>query len=155
MADIFYNNDKLIIQNSDKKSITFDIEAKEVFIDDFLVSYPWEYEKSWILLEVKKYNDILFYKFLVDQKHLSIVTSDSFELKEEILSFFWDIDMLIIVWTKDAVKIFESIEAKVVLPYGEWKDIFLNSLWQNIEPVNKFRIKADFSLDSTDFVNLI
>jgi hypothetical protein len=35
---------------------------------------------------------------------------------------------LIIIGSKEACKLFESIEAKIVLPYGESKDIFLNTL---------------------------
>jgi hypothetical protein len=34
---------------------------------------------------------------LVDKKRLVIITQDTFELKEEILSFFGDVDVLIIV----------------------------------------------------------
>jgi hypothetical protein len=151
---IFYKNDDLIIKNSDWKNIVFSPNSKEVFIDDFSVSYPWEYEKSGILFEVKEYNNVLFYRFIVDSKHIAIITSDSFEIKEEILSFFWDIDLLIIIWTKDAIKIFENIEAKVVVPYWESKDIFLNSMWQNSEEINKYKIKAESDLNNTEFVNL-
>jgi hypothetical protein len=32
------------------------------------------------------------------------------------------------VGTKQAVKVFENIEAKVVVPYGEGKEIFLNTV---------------------------
>ena len=75
---------------------------------------------------MKEYTDILFYKFLIDGKHLCIVPSDSFELREEIIGFFGDVDVLIIKGSKDSFKIFENIEAKAVVPYGDMKDIFLN-----------------------------
>jgi molybdopterin biosynthesis enzyme len=42
----------------------------------------------------------LFYSFVIDTKHLVIVSNDEFELKEEILSFFGDVDVLIIVGSK-------------------------------------------------------
>lgn len=152
--EIRNKNNVLELESNSKSVIYFDKEKKELKIDDLFVSYPWEYEKSWILLEVKEYSWNLFYSFSVDSKHILFVLSDDFELKEEILSFFGDVDVLVIVWTKKAVKIFENIEARVVVPYWEWKDIFLQTLWQNIEEVLNFKLKWDFSLENTEFVNL-
>jgi len=155
MIEISYKNaTNIAIKNSDNKNIFFDFDARKVYLDDFDVSHPWEYEKSENLLEVKEYTDILFYKFLIDGKHMCIVTSDSFELKEEIVSFFWDVDILIIIGTKDAVKIFENIEAKLVIPYGEGKDIFLNTLGQHPEGVKVAKVGADLDGDRTEFINL-
>jgi hypothetical protein len=70
-----------------------------------------------------------------------VVPSDSFELKEEILSFFGDVDILLITGTKDAAKVFENIEAKLVIPYGEGKDIFLNTLGQHTQEVDSYKVK--------------
>lgn len=144
----------LEIESDSKWIIYFDEETKEVKIWDLIVSYPWEYEKSGILLEVKEYSWELFYSFAVDSKHIFFVLTDNFELKEEIVSFFWDVDVLIIVWTKKSVNIFENIEARVVIPYGEGKDLFLQSLGQNISPVSNYKLKLDLSLENTEFVNL-
>ena len=155
MLDLKYKKSDLIITDSEKKEIVFNIDNKNILLDWFDISYPWEYEKSGILVETKKYRDELYYNFLVDKKRLVIITIDNFELKEEILTFFGDVDILIIIWTKEAAKVFESIEAKLVIPYGESKDMFLHTLGQNIEEVNSYKVKWDFSLDSTEFVNLI
>lgn len=144
----------LEIESDSKWIIYFDEETKEVKIWDLIVSYPWEYEKSGILLEVKEYSDNLFYSFSVDWNHVLYVLTDDFELKEEILSFFWDVDVLIIVWTKKSVKIFENIEARVVVPYWETKSIFLQTLGQNREEVSSFKLKWEYSPDNTEFVNL-
>ncbi len=154
MVEVFYKGSDLVIQNSDKKEIVFDTITNNVTLDDFDVSFPGEYEKSGVLLEVKEYADNLFYNFLVDWKHLLIVTTDSFELKEEILSFFGDVDLLFIIWSKESAKIFESIEAKIVIPYGDAKDIFLNSLSQHIEEVSNYKQKWELPMDRTEFVNL-
>ena len=43
----------------------------------------------------------------------------------------------------------------MVIPYWEWKDIFLNTLGQHPEEETKLKIKWEFSLDNTDFVNLV
>lgn len=155
MIEISYKKPNILcVKNADKKEVTFDTELRTVKMDDFNVTYQGEYEKSGNLLEVKQYTDLLFYKFLIDGKHMCIIYSDSFELKEEIVSFFWDVDILIIIGTKDAVKIFENIEAKVVVPYGEGKDIFLNTVGQHPEAVKVFKVSADLDGDRTEFVNL-
>lgn len=155
MIEISYKKpDVLCVKNADKKEITFDTKLRTVMMDNFNVTYQGEYEKSGNLLEVKEYTDLLFYKFLIDGKHLCIIYSDSFELKEEIVSFFWDVDILIIIWTKDAVKIFENIEAKVVIPYWDGKDVFLNTVGQHPEAVTIFKVGADLDWDRTEFVNL-
>lgn len=155
MLNIKYKGSELVISDGEKKEILFNIENKNTSLDWFDISYPWEYEKSWILVETKKYNEELFYNFLVDSKRLIIISSDNFELKEDILSFFGDVDVLIIIGTRESAKIFESIEAKLVIPYGESKDLFLHTLGQNIEEESSYKVKNEFSLDSTEFVNLI
>jgi hypothetical protein len=103
---------------------------------------------------VKEYAWMLFYSFTIDTKHLVIITDHNFELKEDILSFFWDVDVLIIPWTKESVKIYESIEARVVIPYWPWKQAFLISLWQNIEEINNYKTKSELWEDTSEFVNL-
>lgn len=154
MIEISNNSWVLLAQTKSKNTISLDINSGEVKIDDLNVVHPWEYEKSGILLEVKEYNNILFYSFTIEGKHLLIITNDIFDLKEEILSFFWDVDVLIIVWSKESAKIFENIEARVVVPYGDWKSTFLTTLWQHSEEIDSHKVKWDFSIDSTEFVNL-
>lgn len=152
--EIRNKNNILEIESNSKSIIYFDEAKKQLKIDDLDVSYPWEYEKSGILLEVKEYSDNLFYSFSVDWNHILFVLTDDFELKEEILSFFGDVDVLIIYWTKKSVKIFENIEARVVIPYWEGKSIFLQTLGQNTEEVSSFKLKWEYSADNTEFVNL-
>lgn len=154
MIEILHTKGKIKLINGDNKEISFDPNSLEVQIDGYDVSYPWEYEKSEILLEVKEYDQKLFYNFFMEEKHIVLVPYDNFELKEEILSFFWDVDILVIIGTKDAAKIFENIEAKLVVPYGEWKDVFLNTLGQHTEEVDSHKIKWELSFDSTEFVNI-
>ncbi len=155
MLEIYYkDNSKIIIEDSNKKWIVFDFIKNNVELDWFLVSFPWEYEKSAILLEVKEYENNLFYNFLIDWKHLIILWVDEFNLKEEILDFLGDIDILLIKWSKNSIKLFENLEAKIVIPYWEWKDIFLNNLGQKIEEVEKFKQKWELPIDNTWFVNL-
>jgi len=154
MIEITKKSSEIMINNSSKKQVIFNTSTLWVNVDWYDIDCSGEYEKSSILLEVKEYNQILFYNFLIDSKRVIIITHDDFELTEEILSFFWDVDVLIIIWTKNAIKIFEKIEAKLVIPYWEWKDLFLNTLWQNIDEVESYKVKTDFLLNTTEFVNL-
>lgn len=154
MLEIKNNWNNLVITNSEKKDIVLDTQNYNILVDDFEVSYPWEYEKSWILVEVKEYNENLFYHLATDNKNIVVITDDTFEIKEEILSFFWDVDLLVIKWSKESVKIFENIEARTVVAFWEWKDLFLNTLWQHSEEVESHKVKSDQSIDSTEFVNL-
>lgn len=151
--EIRNNKNFLEIELNSKNTIYFNTTSKEVKIDDFSVSYPWEYEKSGILLEVKEYSWELFYSFSAEWNHILFVLADDFELKEEILSFFWDVDILFIYWTKKSAKIFENIEARVVIPFWPEKSLFLQTLWQNPEEVNSFKTKWEFSAETSEFVN--
>ncbi|NUJ98049.1 hypothetical protein HGA92_04665 [Candidatus Gracilibacteria bacterium] len=154
MLEFFYKGDNLAIVNDNKKEINFFLQEKTVLLDGFDINFPGEYEKSEILLEVMEKQENLFYKFNAEKVRIVILTSDSFELNEENLSFFGDVDVLILPGTKNAVKIYENIEAKLVLPYGEEKDIFFNTLAQHKEAVKSYKLKGELAGDITEFVNL-
>jgi hypothetical protein len=83
-----------------------------------------------------------------------VLFDDNFEQKEEIMSFFWDIDILLINWTKNATKIIENIEARIIIPFGEWKDVFLNILGQHKEEIESFKLKWEIWNENTEFINL-
>jgi DUF4097 and DUF4098 domain-containing protein YvlB len=88
MIELSNNKGVISVETNSKNKIIFDTNNLDVKIDDLDVVHPGEFEKSGILLVVKEYQNILFYSFTIDSKHLVIITNDSFELKEEILSFF-------------------------------------------------------------------
>jgi hypothetical protein len=66
MIEIFNKSGIISVETSSKNKITFNINNLEVKIDDLNVVHPGEYEKSSILLEVKEYNNILFYSFTIE-----------------------------------------------------------------------------------------
>jgi hypothetical protein len=156
MIEIYSAWDNLIhVKNTDNKKIEIDYSKKEIKIDSYLIDFPGEYEKSWILLEVKEYEWIFFYSFLVEWKVVFLIIDDNFELKEDILKFFWDIDILLIVWTRNSNKIIENIEARIIIPFGEWREICLNSLWQHKEEIDVFKVKSsDINNDETQIINI-
>lgn len=154
MLEISSKNNVISLQTGSKNTISFNTVEKQASIDGMNVDHPGEFEKSGILLEVKQYASELYYSFTAEGKHIVIISNDTFELKEEILSFFGDVDVLVIIGSQASAKIFENIEARLVVAYGEWKQTFLTHLGQHIEPVASYKIKSEFSLDSTEFVNL-
>ena len=154
MIEIKSSGNEILVKTAENVNLTLNTETNSVEIEKFDVSYPGEYEKAGILLEVKEYEGKLFYHFVVDGKHLVIINTESIELKEEIVSFFGDVDILLIHGSKSAAKLFENIEAKVVVPFGEGKDIFLNTLGQHIEEVPVAKIKSEMPLDNTEFYNI-
>ena len=154
MIEIFNKNNIVNVKNSDNVIITLNTDTKEVFIWEYFVDFPWEYEKSGILLEVLEYDGKMFYSFLNEWNTIVAIFDDNFEMKEEVMTFFWDVDVLLIVWTKNSPKIVENIEARVVIPFGEWKELFLHTLSQHKEEIETFKLKSDMWVENTEFVNL-
>lgn len=150
--DFFNKNGFLNIKNNNSKIVSIDVANQKVFVDNMYIDFPWEYEKSWIFLEVREYQNKLFYNFLIDWENIFLLFYSDFE--EEILSFIQDIDVLIVFADKKMLKIIESIEAKFVLPVWQWKDIFLHSLSINIEEQEIFKLKSDLSWNDVQFINL-
>lgn len=156
MIEIYWTNDKkIIIKNSDNKKIEINYKDNNVNIEWFMIDSPWEYEKAWILLEVKEYEEKFFYSFLMESKNILIIMDENFELKEEITSFFWDVDILLINWAKNSPKVIENIEARVIIPFWEWKDICLNTLGQHKEELESYKLKTNELNDSeSQIINL-
>ena len=154
MIEIKSAGNEIFLKTSENVNITLNTETNSVEMEGFDVTYPWEYEKAGILLEVKEYDAKLFYHFVIDGKHVVIVNTEILELKEEIVSFFGDVDILLIHGSKTSAKLFENIEAKVVVPFWEGKDVFLNTLGQHIEEVPVAKIKSEMPLDNTEFYNI-
>lgn len=155
MLEISYKNQAIGIKNSENILISLFLDEKCVAIGDYKVDFPGEYEKSNILLEVKEFEQKLFYSFMVEWYSIVCIYDDTFEPKEELVSFFGDIDILCIIGSKLSAKISENIEAKVILPFGEGREVFLHTLGQNKDPVEVYKVKGEISGDTTEYVNLI
>lgn len=154
MLEIFNENTLLKVKNSDNKVIIVDTVNKKVSIDDFGIDYPGEYEKSWILSEVFEYEQKLFYSIHNEQKLIMVIFDEVNEIKEELLEFFGDVDVLLVAWTKNMQKLIENIETRVVIPFGEGKDVLLNTLWQHKEEISSFKLKQEMWEENTEYVNL-
>lgn len=154
MLEIFNENTLLKVKNSDNKVIVVDTVNKKVSIDDFWIDYPGEYEKSWILSEVFEYEQKLFYSIHNEQKLIMVIFDEVNEIKEELLEFFGDVDVLLVAWTKNMQKLIENIETRVVIPFGEGKDVLLNTLWQHKEEISSFKLKQEMWEENTEYVNL-
>lgn len=143
---------EIISINADKKEITFnDWLVNTDWLD---INFPWEYEKSWIMTHVIEKDWKLLYQIRFDWKIIGYLNFDELEVTEDIVDFFWNIDILVIKWSKTSIKIFENLESKVVVPFWEWKDVFFSTLWQHVEVTNNFKIKSDLDESWVIFVNL-
>lgn len=154
MLEIYNEQNTLKIKNSDWKIIQANSETKSVNIDWFEIDYPGEYEKSGILSEVFEFDEKLFYAIHTEQKLIMVIFEEVAEIKPELLEFFGDVDVLAVVWSKNMNKLVENIETRVVIPFGEGKDILLNVLGQHKEEIPVFKLKNDFWDENTEYVNL-
>jgi len=153
MIEITQTPTLLTLKHSDTV-ITLEKHKKEVAIHDFSLDFPGEYEKSGVLATVDEFEEKLCYHLLVDGKHVALVLWDNFSLTETFLEFLGDIDILVIVGTKQSAKMIENIEAKMIVPFGEETEIFLGILGQHQEAVPSVKIKWELSGDTTEFVHL-
>lgn len=148
-----------IIQNvltitTDKKTVRFAPEGLE--IDGLTIEMPGEYEKSGILLQTRLIGEILVHELQVERKVIGFIPAEILETSEELVAFFDELDILLISGSKSDIQIFENLEARMVVPYGEFRETFLNSVGQaSLEAVEKFKTKeSDFNGESTIFVKL-
>lgn len=141
-----------VVITADKKELTFD--EWKVNIDWLVIDFPWEYEKSSIMCHTIEKDGKLLFQIRFDGKIIGYINYDELEITEDIVDFFWNIDILVLKWSKSSIKIFENMEAKVVVPFWEWKDIFFSTLWQHPEVSSSFRIKSDLDENEVIFVNL-
>jgi hypothetical protein len=142
-----------VVITSDKREIV--LSENSVTIDGMKIDFPGEYEKSDILVHVAEHSPHLLFSLRLDGRDVAYIASDELEITEEVADFFRDMDILVLKGTKNAVKLFENLEARMVVPYGEEKSVFLATLGQNVEATPKFKTKeADFDGEAVTFVNL-
>ncbi|MDQ1344383.1 MAG: hypothetical protein QG650_1104 [Patescibacteria group bacterium] len=124
-------------------------------IEGMKLDFPGEYEKSGVLVHVMDHPSGLLFSLRFEDRDVAYVETDELEVTEGIADFFRDVDLLVLKGTKNAVKLFENLEARLVVPYGEEKSAFLTALGQNVEPVAKYKTKElDFEGETTGFVYL-
>lgn len=148
------SRDNQIVITSEKKEIIFNT-PKSIILDTMLIDFPGEYEKSGVLVTHHEIQGVSLFTLRVEGKNVAYVPTDTLEITETVVDFLGNIDILILPGDKSATKIFENLEARMVIPYGEETPLFLSSLGQNIEMVEKHRTKEiDFESESTVFVRV-
>ena len=146
-------NSSLVIV-SDKKEIAF--SKSSLSLDGMTIDYPGEYEKSGFLVSVMEAGENLLFSVRIEDHDIAYIGTDSLEITEDIADFFNNTDILVLPGTKNAAKIYENLDSRIVVPYGEEKNILLSTLGQNVEGVARYKTKeADFEGDNTLFVNLM
>lgn len=151
--DITSRNNQIVI-TSDKKEIVFQ-SPTAIVLDGLVIDFFGEYEKSGFLATFHEVEGKNLFTLRVEGKNIAYVPTDTLEITEKVVDFLGNIDVLILPGDKNATKIFENVEARVVVPYGEETPIFLSSLGQNIEMVDKYKTKeTDFESEATVFVRV-
>lgn len=147
-------NQNILSIVTDKKTLKFGAEGLE--IDGLKIEMPGEYEKSGVLLQTRRIGENLVHELQIERKIVGYIPAEILEPTEDLVAFFDDLDILLISGSKSDIKIFESLESRVVIPYGEWRDGFLQSIGQaSLEAVEKYKSKeSDFSGETTVFVKL-
>ncbi len=140
---------------TDKKLVQF--QQENLIIDGLVIDTPGEYEKSGVLVHSVLVNGVLVHELQVERKIVGYIPTSITDTSEELMAFFGDLDLLLIGGTKEDIKIFETMEARLVVPYGESRDQFLMAVGQSaLESVEKFKSKeSDFEGETTVFVRLI
>ena len=125
-------------------------------IDGLEITLPGEYEKSGVLVQSKLIDGVLVHELQVERKIVWYVPSSITETSEGLIEFFHDLDVLFLSGSKGAVSLYESLEARVVIPYGEGRDVFLTAVGQGaLESVDKYKSKeSDFDGETSVFVKL-
>ncbi|MDD5197696.1 MAG: hypothetical protein PHN60_02445 [Candidatus Gracilibacteria bacterium] len=151
--DITSRNNQIVI-TSDKKEIIFQ-SPSSILLDGMMIDFHGEYEKSGFLATFHEVEGKSLFTLRVEGKNIAYVPTDTLEVTEKVVDFLGNIDILILPGDKSATKIFENLEARMVVPYGEETPIFLSSLGQNIEMVEKYKTKeSDFEGEATVFVRV-
>lgn len=136
----------------EKAAVVF---AEPIRIDGYDIDYPWEYEKSGIIAEVRDYGDVQVTRFTAGDKTILFLPDTIESMTSQMTQFAGDVDILIVPGRKELQKIIESIDARVVIPYGPTKSALFGVFGQNLEPESKKVLKAgDYDDEHTLFVHL-
>ncbi len=148
------SRDNQIVITSDKKEIIFQ-SPTSIILDGMTIDFFGEYEKSGFMATYHEVEGKSLFTLRVESKNIAYVPMDTLEITEKVVDFLGNIDILIIPGNKNSTKIFENLEARMVVPYGEESPVFLSSLGQNIELVDKYKTKeVDFESEATVFVRV-
>ncbi|NCP76807.1 hypothetical protein GW819_03445 [Candidatus Gracilibacteria bacterium] len=148
------SRDNQIVITSDKKEIIFS-NPTSIVLDGMIIDFHGEYEKSGFMTTFHEVEGKPLFSLRVEGKNIAYIPTDVLEITENVVDFLGNIDILIIPGNKNSTKIFENLEARMVVPYGEETPLFLSSLGQNIEMVDKYKTKeTDFEGEATVFVRV-
>lgn len=99
---------------------------------------------------------MLVHELQVERKVIGYIPPSIAEASEALIAFFDELDILLISGSKSDNKLTEALEARMIVPYGESRESFLQSVGQGeLVAVDKYKTKeADFLGETTLFVKL-
>lgn len=127
-----------------------------IMIDDYEIDFPGEYEKSGIIAEVHEFGENLTVTRLTVGDRTVLFLPETIEsMTSDMTEFAGNVDILLVPGKKELQKVIETIDARVVVPYGAGKSALFGAFGQSVEPQAKRSLKAaDFDDEKTIFVDI-
>ena len=114
-------------------------------IDDFVIDFPGEYEKSNILVEAEELGEHYIFASVIGGRKITYLPSSIDAITSDMITKIGDVDVLIIAGVKALKEVVEKIEPNVLLPYGPSRSTLLGAFGQTEEPLVKKVLKvADY-----------
>ena len=151
--EISPRSDALLI-TSEKREIL--LESDAVSVDGMRFDFTGEYERAGVGVEVRMVAGVFVATLHIERKNIAYIAAEIAEVPEDIVEFFGNIDILLLPSGRHITKLYEILEARIVIPFGESAHEALTALGQaNAEPMPRYRSKeSDFDADTTRFIYL-
>ncbi len=150
--EFFYKNNIVSIE-SDKKTINFLPDSVEV--DSLTIDMAGEYEKGGFLAYAHEHNGFRIYQLRVEGYRVGYIPALLTELSSEEMSFFGDLDILIVPVNPSSHALIEKLEPRLIVIFGDSAYDFGVKIGNTESPVQKYKLKeADLSLEKMGCVVL-
>lgn len=147
-----FKNNHIEIHSGDAN---FVLNPESVVIDDYVMDFPWEFERRGVFVEIRESAENLLYIITLEGKTLIYLPEWT---KAESLESLRDVnnkDMVIFPASDSLWKTVETWEASVVVPFGAKSAEFLAKLGQTVEASDSASVKtADLEAETTRFIAL-
>jgi hypothetical protein len=126
-----------------------------VLLNDYVIDFPGEYERSLIFAEVRETKSGLIWILTLEGKTIIYLPQSTTTESLEVLRDINNKDMVIFPANEALWKTLETWEVSVAVPYGSNVSEFVTKLGQSVEMAPTATVKAvDFESEKTRFITL-
>ncbi len=126
-----------------------------VLLNDYVIDFPGEYERSLIFAEVRETQSGLIWILTMEGKTIIYLPTSTTVASLEALRDINNKDMVIFPANEALWKTLETWEVSVAVPYGSHTSEFVTKLGQSAEMTPNATLKAvDFESEKTRFITL-